>query len=91
MEVGDRRTVTIPAAEAYGERHEEMVEVIPLEYIPNAEDLPVGEYIFMPMEDGNMGRCKVVMIENGEATFDLNHELAGYNLTFEIELVEIVG
>ena len=90
MELGERKTVHIPAAEAYGERHEELVQAIPLEYIPNAEQLPVGEYIFMPMEDEQVARCKVVKIENGEATFDFNHELAGENLTFEIELVQIL-
>ena len=89
MEAGDRKTIHIPAAEAYGEYVDEMVQSIPLEYIPNAEDLPVGQFIYMPLEDGQMARCKVVKIENGEATFDLNHELAGKALNFEIELVEV--
>lgn len=89
MELGDRKTVHIPAVEAYGEWREEMVQTIPMEYIPNAEQLPVGEHIFMPLEDGQMARCKVVKLEDGMATFDLNHELAGKDLTFEIELVSV--
>ena len=88
MAVGDKKTVHIPSAQAYGDFRAELVENVPLEYIPNAEKLPVGEFIYMPMEDGQMARCKVVKIENGVATFDLNHELAGKDLTFEIELVE---
>jgi FKBP-type peptidyl-prolyl cis-trans isomerase 2 len=91
MEPGDRKTVHIPAAEAYGERQDEAIQTIPTDYIPNAENLPVGNYIYMPLEDGQMARCKVVKVENGEATFDLNHELAGKNLTFEIELVQVVS
>jgi FKBP-type peptidyl-prolyl cis-trans isomerase 2 len=90
MAVGDAKTVHIPAAEAYGEFREDLVENVPLEYIPNAEQLPVGKFIFMPMEDGQMARCKVVKIEDGIATFDLNHELAGKDLIFEIELIEAV-
>jgi FKBP-type peptidyl-prolyl cis-trans isomerase 2 len=88
MAVGEKRTVNIPAAQAYGEFRAELIESIPLEYIPNAEKLPVGEFIYMPLEDGQMARCKVVKVEDGQATFDLNHELAGKDLTFEIELVE---
>ncbi|MDR2197090.1 MAG: peptidylprolyl isomerase [Coriobacteriales bacterium] len=87
MEPGERRTVHIPAAEAYGERRDEAVQTVPVQYIPNAEKLPVGEYIYMPMGNGQMARCKVLKVENGEATFDLNHELAGEDLTFEIELL----
>ncbi|MCL1847210.1 MAG: peptidylprolyl isomerase [Coriobacteriia bacterium] len=89
MELGDKRTVHIPAAEAYGERREEMVQAIPMEFIPNAELLPVGEHVFMPLADGQMARCKVLEKEDGIVTFDLNHELAGKDLTFEIELVSV--
>jgi FKBP-type peptidyl-prolyl cis-trans isomerase 2 len=88
MEPGERKTVHIPAAEAYGERRDEAIQTIPTDFIPNAEQLPVGQYIYMPLEDGQMARCKVLKVENGEASFDLNHELAGQNLTFEIELVK---
>jgi FKBP-type peptidyl-prolyl cis-trans isomerase 2 len=90
MEVGERRTVNIPAAQAYGERQEEAVQTVPLQYIPNAESLPVGQSIYLPLEGGQMTRCTVVSMENGEATFDFNHELAGKDLTFEIELVKVV-
>jgi FKBP-type peptidyl-prolyl cis-trans isomerase 2 len=90
METGERRTVHIPAEKAYGQRHEDGVQTIPTAHIPNADKLPVGEYIYLPAGGGQMTRCKVVKVENGEATFDLNHELAGQNLTFEIELVQIL-
>jgi FKBP-type peptidyl-prolyl cis-trans isomerase 2 len=91
MEVGERKTVHIPAAEAYGERRDEAIQTIPTDYIPNAESLPVGQHIYMPLEGGQMARCKVLKVENGQATFDLNHELAGQDLTFEIELVQAMG
>jgi FKBP-type peptidyl-prolyl cis-trans isomerase 2 len=90
MEVGDKRTVHIPSADAYGEYLEDRIEVVPLEYIPNAEKLPVGDYIVVP-SDGGQIRIKVLKVENGNAYFDHNHELAGQNLNFEIELVEVTA
>jgi len=89
MEPGERKTVRIPAAEAYGEYSDEALQTVPLDLIPNSEMLPLGEYIFMPMEDGGMMRCKVLRIESGNVTFDFNHELAGMDLTFEIELISV--
>ena len=68
MELGEKKTVKIPAAEAYGEYNPQAVQQVPVANIPNASQLPV-EY----------------------ATFDMNHELAGKDLTFEIELVEVKG
>ena len=91
MEPGDKKTVHIPALEAYGEYRNDMLETVPLEFIPNSEQLPLGEYIYMPMQGGGMMSCKVLSIENGEATFDFNHRLAGKDLTFEIELVSVAG
>ena len=87
MEVGEKRTVHIPSAEAYGEYRESHVEEIPLEYIPNADQLPVGQFIYLPLEDGMM-RIKVLKIEGDNAFFDHNHELAGKDLTFDIELLD---
>ncbi len=87
MEVGEKRTVRIPASEAYGEYDESNVAEIPLAAIPNAEQLPVGEHIVLPTPNGGAMRVKVLKVENGNAYFDANHELAGQALTFEIELV----
>jgi FKBP-type peptidyl-prolyl cis-trans isomerase 2 len=87
MEVGEKRTVRIPAEDAYGEYDETNVAVIPMEAIPNAEQLPVGDFIIMPTPEGHPMRVKVLKIEDGNAHFDANHELAGQALTFEIELV----
>lgn len=87
MEVGDKKTVHIPSEEAYGAYDEKQIAEIPLTAIPNADQLPVGEFIIMPLPDGGSMRIKVVKIENGNAYLDANHELAGEALNFEIELV----
>ncbi|MDR3307871.1 MAG: peptidylprolyl isomerase [Coriobacteriales bacterium] len=90
MEPGDKKTVHIPSIEAYGDYREDFIEEVPVEHIPNAEQLPVGEYIVVTTDAGPM-RIKVIRIEDGNAYFDHNHELAGENLNFEIELLEVAA
>lgn len=87
MEIGEKRTVNIPAKEAYGEYDERNIAQVPVSAIPNADQLPVGECIMVPLENGGSARVKVVKIEDGTVHLDANHELAGQALTFEIELL----
>ena len=89
MAQGETKKVRIPAAEAYGERDESLIQKVPTEQIPNAEKLPVGETIFMRGPGGQSFPVKVLSVEDGVATFDLNHEMAGKDLNFEITLVEV--
>lgn len=89
MEKDETKTVNIPAAEAYGERREDLVQKIPVSQIPNGEELPVGKTIYMRGPEGQPFPVFVQAIEEGVATFDMNHELAGKDLTFEITLVEV--
>ena len=79
MAIGEKKTVHIPAAEAYGERDDAMVQKVPVDQIPNADQLP----------DGQPFPVFVQSIEDGIVTFDMNHELAGKDLNFDIELVEV--
>lgn len=89
MTQGETKTVHIPAAEAYGERDENMIQQIPLDQIPNSDQLPVGQTVYMMGPDGQPFPVFVRAIEDGIATFDMNHELAGKDLNFEITLVEV--
>ena len=90
MEVGETKTVHIPAAEAYGEWDESRVERIPVQYIPGGEGLAsrVGQTVYMGTPMGPMP-VKVVSFEDGVVALDTNHELAGKDLNFEITLVEV--
>lgn len=88
MEVGETRVVTIPAREAYGEHLAERVEHSPMYAIPNAKDIKVGKLFYFVTEEGMRFPAKVIEINNGIATVDFNHPLAGKDLTFEIELLE---
>lgn len=87
MSVGERRTVTIPSREAYGDYSEERVEKSPMYAIPNAKDIKVGKLFYFITDEGLRFPAKVTEINEGVATVDFNHPLAGEDLTFEIELV----
>lgn len=90
MAVGESKKVHIPAAEAYGERNEKLVQQIPLSQIPNAEKLPVGETIYINGPGGQPAPVFVVEKTEEYAVFDMNHELAGKALNFDITLIEVL-
>lgn len=87
MEVGETKTVHLSADEAYGQYNEQAVQQVPIEHIPNGDQLPVGQQIVMQDENGFFP-VFVKSVEDGIATFDMNHPLAGKELNFEITLVE---
>lgn len=90
LEVGDKKTVTIEACDAYGERMEEAVQILPLEAF--GDQVPeVGWAVEMQAPDGSRMAATIADVNDEEATLDFNHPLAGEALTFEIELVEIVS
>ena len=84
MQVGDKKTVHLEPADAYGEVREDLIQKV-----PNADQLPVGETVYMQGPDGMPFPVQVAGIENGIVTFDMNHPLAGKPLNFELELVEV--
>ena len=88
MEVGETRTVKIPAAEAYGEFDPAHVHVIKLEEMPFFKEMQVGQHVMLTMADGRPVPAKATAKDEETITLDMNHELAGKDLTFEIELVE---
>lgn len=90
MEVGETKKVHIPAADAYGERDEQLVQRIPKENVPDVDDLPVGQTVYMQAPGGQSFPVKVVEITDDDVVFDMNHEMAGKDLNFEITLEEIV-
>lgn len=89
MEVGQTIKAHIPAALAYGERREDMVQKVPLDQIPNGDQLPVGQTVYMRAPNGQPFPVFVAAIEDGIVTFDMNHELAGKDLNFDITLLEV--
>lgn len=89
MEQGETVTVHIPCADAYGEHRDDLVQKVPLENIPNSNQLPVGERVFLQTADGQPMSALVAALDDTHVTFDFNSEMAGKDLNFEITLVEI--
>jgi FKBP-type peptidyl-prolyl cis-trans isomerase 2 len=90
MEKGDKRTLNIPAGEAYGEKNPEMVIEFPREQVP--ADMPLEKGMRLNLNNNEGGVVPVVITDVLEDTIllDANHPLAGEELVFDIELVEIV-
>lgn len=90
MELGSTITAIIPAEKAYGPRREEMVLKVSRAQLPADLQFSLGQRFALPQPDGRQAMLKVADINDVEVTFDGNHELAGQDLVFDIELVEIV-
>ena len=89
MAVGEKKTIHLEPAEAYGEIREDLIHTEPLDTFPDADQLPLGGIIYMASADGRRVPAQVVNIENGMITLDFNHPLAGQPLNFELELVDV--
>ena len=90
MQVGDKRTVEIGVGDAYGEKNEDMIIEFPKAQFPPDMNPEAGMQLMM--NNGQGQQFPVVIKEVGEETvlLDANHPLAGEDLIFDIELVEIV-
>ena len=89
METGEKKTQHIPAAEAYGERRDELVFEVGREQMPEGNDIEVGDMLRVGFPDGSSANVQVTALDDQSVTLDANHPLAGKNLTFELELVKI--
>ena len=89
MKVGDKKTVNIIAAEAYGERDDKMMQKLPRNMLPDDMKPQVGMQLTAQGPEGQTVQVTVVDYTDEEVTLDANHPLAGEDLTFELELVEI--
>lgn len=87
---GESRTAQIPADEAYGPRLSEMVLELPREQFPAGITPEAGQQLELAQEDGQRIPVTVTDVTGETVTLDANHPLAGQDLTFEVELVEIV-
>lgn len=91
LEVGETTTVTIPAAEAYGEHEDEGVQRVPLEAFGENGAPQTGWVVQLEDPNGQRVNAMIVEVDAETATLDFNHPLAGKDLTFELTLVEIAG
>jgi FKBP-type peptidyl-prolyl cis-trans isomerase 2 len=90
MEPGEERTVTIPAERAHGPYEPELVLAVDRAEFPEDIEPEVGQEL--QVQQGDMVIVvRIAEVSDEQVTIDANHPLAGQNLTFDLELVEIRG
>ena len=90
MAAGDKKTVTIASAQAYGPHFAKNVAEVERSRIPDDIDLEIGTTLLATGAQGESLQLTVVAIGDNTVTLDANHPLAGKDLTFDLHLVEIV-
>ncbi|HEV7344090.1 MAG TPA: peptidylprolyl isomerase [Devosia sp.] len=90
MQPGDKNTVTIPCDLAYGQHKPEAVQTLDRAKVPSGIDVQPGTQLQARTADGGMLPITVVEVDDKNVKVDANHPLAGKDLVFDVELVEIV-
>ena len=88
MKEGEEKTIEIPVDEAYGPRREELVKEVPRDQLPEG-DLKVGMMLGVGLPNGQQVPATIAKLDEKSATLDINHPLAGKDLTFTIKVVNI--
>jgi peptidylprolyl isomerase len=89
MQVGDKKKLEIPVDQAYGPKNDELIMDFPKANIPPDLKPEIGMELQMSNAQGQVFPVKVASVSTEFVTLDANHPLAGEDLIFEIELVEI--
>lgn len=90
MSEGETQTITIASSEAYGARRQELVAEMPRDDIPDDISLQEGGQLQLRGDGGHPVRVTITEVREDVVVLDANHPLAGLDLTFEIELVEVL-
>jgi FKBP-type peptidyl-prolyl cis-trans isomerase SlyD len=85
---GDKFEVEVSAENAYGDRHDEFVQTVPKSMFESVEDLEVGSQLRATTDDGEQ-TVIVIDVTDEEITVDGNHPLAGIDLKFDVEILEV--
>ena len=89
METGENKTATVPAEKAYGPYRNEMLVEVAKNQFPEDLEPEVDQQLQMKRKDGHSIIVRVADVSDDTVTLDANHPLAGKELIFDIELVEI--
>lgn len=91
MQVGDKKTLKIPAEEAYGDKNPDMLVEFPKEQFPDDLKPEVGMTLNMTNGEGQVIPVVITEVREESVILDANPPLAGEDLVFDIELIEISG
>lgn len=87
-ETGDKFEVSVAADQAYGQREDNFVQAIPREMFGGIDDLEIGSQLRAETDDGEQ-TVIVIAIDDDVVTVDGNHPLAGIDLKFDVEIIEV--
>ncbi|WP_029321973.1 NifB/NifX family molybdenum-iron cluster-binding protein [Butyrivibrio sp. AE3004] len=90
MEVGETIEIHLEPSEAYGERNPNAIMTTEISELPGSEDLTVGQQVYLQDMFGRPIPVVVTEKTDSTITLDANHEMAGKELNFKIELMEVV-
>jgi len=88
MKMGEEKEVKLTPDQAYGEIQEKRMKKMPHNQLPIKPKPEVGMAMMLSTPDGKQFPAKIAKVEDDGVTIDLNHPLAGKNLTFKLKLVE---
>jgi FKBP-type peptidyl-prolyl cis-trans isomerase 2 len=89
MQVGDKKTIEIAVVDAYGEKQQEMIIEFPKDQFPPDMNPEAGMQLMMSNGSGQQFPVTIVDVKEESVILDANHPLAGQELIFDLELVEI--
>ena len=89
MSLNEKKTVTLAPEEAYGNHDDNLTRDFPRADVPPEMDPQKGQRIGMTTSDGHQVPATITFVDDEKITIDMNHPLAGENLTFDIEIVGI--
>lgn len=89
MEVGEKKTVTIPSEMAYGPHEEELMLNVPRVNFPLEITPQVGQILELTDSSGQSAVAVVTYVGEDHVTLDANHPLAGEDLIFDLEVISI--
>ena len=89
MEPGEEKDVHIPVDKAYGPRRDDLSFSVPRSQVPDGMDPKVGDRLQVQRKDGEAAVVTVAAVDEDEITLDANHPMAGKDLNFKLNLVEI--
>ena len=90
MSAGESKTIRIPNEEAYGPAREDLKFNVEKSKFPENMEPQVGQFLEVHRDDGQIMAVMVAEISDQVVTLDANHPMAGKDLNFDIELVEII-
>ncbi|MBI5635537.1 peptidylprolyl isomerase [Candidatus Micrarchaeota archaeon] len=91
LKAGDKKTFSVPPAEAFGERNPELVYVISLSQLQSEKPVAVGDVVELEDNEGRRSSGRVQSVGSGRARVDFNHELAGKTVEYEVSVLSVAS